>query len=580
MPGSERGSDRASITNLIDGRGQASEGTPANTQNPSPEDRRTQTENVEDEKGDVKPSGNEPSGPETSPPDAAASTSTTENTPVSSSSPRISEKTEKTVPAWMREPEEVQNRYDRYVPRVDSRRRGDGRVAEVRQDPRYAKYLRQDQEERRIRRPDDEDEADHKRRRPDVATQFDDRRQGTRKSHGGRAGPAESEENGDEAGGDEEEETRTNEEPVEAQPYSRLATSVQSTQHYHTFQSHIANKENKDINSIVRSHYNQRTIQSKMQGSRTKSPIYKLRNFNNAVKYMLLGNYVRKNPNPGLPTVILDMCCGKGGDLNKAEFVGADQYVGIDISDASVKEAFHRYRRNKARFIPRDGGRAGQRDSRKYNFEACFATGDCFQQSIPEILEPNFPGIVNGLFPVDCVLIQFSMHYSFESEERVRTMLNNVSKSLRPGGTFVGTIPSSDFIRDKIVNKDFVPGTSNKFGNELYSVTFERPPPSDGIFRPPFGNKYDYFLKDAVDNVPEYVVPFEVFRLMCEEVGLTLRYKKNFIDIFNQEIPKYFHKLNRNLVDGMKRADGRYGAEGAEKEAVSFYLGFAFEKLG
>ena len=162
----------------------------------------------------------------------------------------------------------------------------------------------------------------------------------------------------------------------------------------------------------------------------------------------------------------------------------------------------------------------------------------------------------------------------------MRTMLNNVSKSLRPGGTFVGTIPSSDFIRDKIVNKDFLPGTNNKFGNELYSVTFDRTPPSDGIFRPPFGNKYDYFLKDAVDNVPEYVVPFEVFRLMCEEVGLTLRYKKNFIEIFNQEIPKYFHKLNRNLVDGMKRADGKYGAEGAEKEAVSFYLGFAFEKLG
>lgn len=580
MSGSEQGSEKASITSLIDSEGQRDEATSVSTQNQSPKTQITQTENVEVQNSDLKVTENKPKNTEMKPTDPNTNASTTENTPITTSNAQVSEKSEKTVPAWMREPEEAQNRYDRYVPRVDNRRRGDPRVAEVRQDPRYAKYLRQDQEERRIRRPDDEYEGDHKRRRPEMVTQFDDRRQGTRKNHPGQAGQLESEENGDEQQGDDEEETPGNEEPVEAQPYSRLATSVQSTQHYHTFQSHIANKENKDINSIVRSHYNQRTIQSKMQGSRTKSPIYKLRNFNNAVKYMLLGNHVRKNPNPGLPTVILDMCCGKGGDLNKAEFVGADQYVGIDISDASVKEAFHRYRRNKARFIPRDGGRAGQRDSRKYNFEACFATGDCFQQSIPEILEPNFPGIVNGLFPVDCVLIQFSMHYSFESEERVRTMLNNVSKSLRPGGTFVGTIPSSDFIRDKIVNKDFLPGTNNKFGNELYSVTFDRTPPSDGIFRPPFGNKYDYFLKDAVDNVPEYVVPFEVFRLMCEEVGLTLRYKKNFIEIFNQEIPKYFHKLNRNLVDGMKRADGKYGAEGAEKEAVSFYLGFAFEKLG
>lgn len=376
-------------------------------------------------------------------------------------------------------------------------------------------------------------------------------------------------------------------EPIEPQgdgePPVAAYTSVPSLggagqkSEYRPFQSSIAHKENKDINSIVRQHYNQRTFQLRMQGSRTRSPIYKMRNFNNAIKYMLLGNHVKRLL-PGAQLVLLDFCCGKGGDLNKCEFVHVDQYIGVDISDASVKEAYSRYSQNKARFIPQNPQAKRSRDSKRYNFEACFATGDLFTYSLPEILEPNFPGIMDGLFPVDCVSVQFSFHYAWETESKVRTVLTNITRSLRPGGTFIGTIPSSDFIREKIVNKEFY--EKNTFGNDLYHVRFENDPPEDGVFREPFGNRYDYFLKDAVDDVPEYVVPFEYFRSLCEDFGLILRYKKNFTDIFNQEIPKYFNKLNKNLVDGMKRADGKYGVEGAEKEAVAFYVGFVFEKLG
>ncbi|KAK6460474.1 putative RNA cap methyltransferase [Scheffersomyces coipomensis] len=369
-------------------------------------------------------------------------------------------------------------------------------------------------------------------------------------------------------------------------PYSNIEVANPSADHhrsknYQTFESHIRNRETGDINSIVRSHYNQRTAHSKHQGPRTNSPIYKLRNFNNAIKYMLIGNNVRRDKNDkGKLFTLLDLCCGKGGDLNKCEFVEIEQYIGIDISDMSVREAFTRYNQKRAKFKQLHG-----RDKNKYNFEACFATGDCFGQTIPEILEPNFPGIIDKTFPVDAVSIQFSLHYSFETEERVRTLITNISKSLRPGGTFIGTIPSSDFIRGKIQRKEYITeeGGSNekkKFGNSIYSVTFEKEPPADGVFRPPFGNKYTYNLIDAVDNVPEYVVPFETLRSICEDYGLELKYKKNFIDIFNEEIPNYFKKLNKNLIEGMKRSDGNYGAEGDEKEAVGFYLGFVFEKLG
>ena len=40
------------------------------------------------------------------------------------------------------------------------------------------------------------------------------------------------------------------------------------------------------------------------------------------------------------------MLC-KGGDLNKCQFIGIDQYIGIDIADLSVKEAFERYTKQR-----------------------------------------------------------------------------------------------------------------------------------------------------------------------------------------------------------------------------------------
>lgn len=478
---------------------------------------------------------------------------------------------EKEMPAWLAQEREAEqrNKYDKYGSRPSapaassSAKRGSER--ELESNDRYARYrtggsdTRGDADRRDARRIREETLSElrsNKRTRYDNNRNYDNRSYDNR-SYDNRAGYYGA--NG-------------NEESGAVASYSNLPITAGASE-YQTFHSNIRDRDNKDINDIVRDHYNQRTKVSKFQGSRVQSPIYKMRNFNNAIKYMLLGNFARTVTDSGKPKVMLDLCCGKGGDLNKCEFIGVDHYIGVDISDGSVKEAYSRYSKNRAHFklshrVP---------DSRKYTFEACFATGDCFSTPMPEILEPHFPGIIDNLFPVDCVSVQFSLHYSFETEEKARTLITNVSKSLRPGGVFVGTIPSSDFIKEKIVRKDFI--APRKFGNDLYQVTFERDPPEDGVFRPPFGNKYNYFLQDAVDNIPEYVVPFETLRSLCEDAGLTLKYRKSFIDMFNLEIPKYFSQLNRHLIDGMRRTDGKYGVEGLEKEAVNFYLAFAFEKL-
>ncbi|KAG7696181.1 hypothetical protein KL930_003208 [Ogataea haglerorum] len=307
------------------------------------------------------------------------------------------------------------------------------------------------------------------------------------------------------------------------------------------------NQEQKD--EIIRQKYNEQTHHAR-KSRRTESKIYKLRSFNNCIKYILIYKYARPGGN------VLDLGCGKGGDMAKWEAVQTRSYVGIDLSDLSIKEAVTRYKRSR------------------FHFQAVFATGDAFNVPVPQILK-DFRDQVDLQF--DTVSMQFCMHYAFDSELTVRNMLQNVARSLKVGGMFIGTIPSSDFIRWK-VNK-LGPG-ERKWGNSIYSVEFPSEPPKDAKFANPFGNVYNYYLVDAVDNVPEYVVPFETFRALCESYNLELRYKKNFFELFNKEIPNYFRQLPTPVVESLRREDGSYGVSGEDRDACSFYLAFAFEKVG
>lgn len=50
--------------------------------------------------------------------------------------------------------------------------------------------------------------------------------------------------------------------------------------------------------------------------------------------------------------------------------------------------------------------------------------------------------LTNRLF--DCVTMQFCMHYAFQSVSKARMMLENVTRYLKKGGTFLGTIPDSE----------------------------------------------------------------------------------------------------------------------------------------
>ncbi|KIM48844.1 hypothetical protein M413DRAFT_87992 [Hebeloma cylindrosporum] len=309
---------------------------------------------------------------------------------------------------------------------------------------------------------------------------------------------------------------------------------------------------------VVVEHYNSRPDVGVVQ--RLESPIIGLKNFNNWVKSVLITRFghpaLAKSAVTGPPGSrmriargkVLDLGCGKGGDMTKWSKANVKELFGADIAEVSITQARNRWE--------------GLRGAR---FDATFAALDCYTQPVSKAFPP-----AKLAQPFDVVSMQFCMHYAFETLQKARCMLDNVSRYLRPGGVFIGTIPNADLLME---NLDNIPPNAEElsFGNSVYRITFENRE------HPVFGQKYWFFLQDAVENVPEYVVRWDNFVQMASEYGLSPIYKEEFHQVFeeHQEHPEFKPLLERmKVVD----SDGASAMDEDQWEAANIYIAFAFEK--
>lgn len=104
--------------------------------------------------------------------------------------------------------------------------------------------------------------------------------------------------------------------------------------------------------------------------ARQDSPIIGLKSFNNWIKTVLIAKFARREDDVGPKVKVLDLGCGKGGDLQKWAKAGTDELVGIgasckpslpavggltyrcppDIAEVSVEQARSRWQSLRTRF--------------------------------------------------------------------------------------------------------------------------------------------------------------------------------------------------------------------------------------
>ncbi|KAH8923283.1 hypothetical protein BT69DRAFT_1319643 [Atractiella rhizophila] len=280
--------------------------------------------------------------------------------------------------------------------------------------------------------------------------------------------------------------------------------------------------------SEVMKHYDSRPELGR--GARNFSPIIGLKNYNNWVKSVLINKFCTGVGKPRKGVRVLEMGCGKGGDLLKWQKTGSEKMVGADLASVSVEQARNRWLKMNP---PK--------------FHADFFALDCFS-------EPIAPLLKEGNASFDTVSMQFCMHYAFESEAKVRMMLTNVTSNLESGGVFLGTVPDDRKILAHIRDEN---GRERRgpvrYGNDVYTISFEEAEAPRETY--PYGHKYYFFLQDAVEEVPEFVVYWEQFEQLAASFGLKLLYRVNFSEVWKAEkgVPE-FRRLAINMKVLMRDA--------------------------
>lgn len=326
----------------------------------------------------------------------------------------------------------------------------------------------------------------------------------------------------------------------------------------------------------VAAHYNE--MQEVGLEKRSQSRIFYLRNFNNWTKSVLIGEFIDRVRRKKSDITVLDLGCGKGGDLLKWKKGRIKKLVCTDIADISVQQCKQRYEDMKARC--------------RYNeriFDAEFIQAD----STKDLLSSKYNDPDTRFDICSC---QFVYHYSFETYEQADMMLKNACGNLSPGGYFIGTTPNSFELVKRLEASE-----TNSFGNDVYSVKFEK----KGEY-PLFGCKYDFHLEEVVD-VPEFLVYFPLLEEMAKKHGMKLVYKMTFREFYEEKIKNYEHKMLLKRMQALepyspsddsrlvsdKPDDYEHAKEfikdskaklplgtlsKSEWEATSIYLVFAFEK--
>lgn len=292
----------------------------------------------------------------------------------------------------------------------------------------------------------------------------------------------------------------------------------------------------------VAAHYNERRNEGR-QG-RKRSRIYHMRQFNNWLKSVLIKLHTR----PGYS--VLDLCCGKGGDLQKWVAVSCTEYVACDVADVSVRTAAERYNSLK-----------------DATFRPSLLVGDCFSVSLTRFLPPE------TMF--DVVSCQFAIHYAFESEERARTLLRNVTDRLKPGGFFIGTTVDSNVLVRKLRAVDDVAIATQVFSVKL-DDRFSNKQFKKGS---PYGFRYFFTLDQNVEDCPEFLVHFPSFEKLALEYDLELVMHCNFHDFYT-EFASEKHPEFQELFFTMKVVDENGTMSYDEWDAIYLYTAFAFRKRG
>lgn len=364
--------------------------------------------------------------------------------------------------------------------------------------------------------------------------------------------------------------------------------------------------------------------------TRAASRIFHMRAFNGWVKATQIAEL---NPNPTKgpkPLRILDLACGKGGDLTKWTIHrrGIGNYVGLDVARQSLVDAAIRARKMQHKlplctFTCADLGAdvPGRMKSKRHTQMQRLLTwslqGEKSKDSDPVFVERRGGGIgLDDTF--DVVSVQFAIHYMMQTRQRARRFFRTVSELLDVGGNLIATTIDARVVLERMLHmgldlhSKITSPVVIEAGAGACKITFEphmvekmlrytgnlsndtdevkrliTENPKGGPDEELFGLEYTFTLVEGSDheagfgdavNLPEWLIPIPVLQALAIEAGLELEYAQNFHEFYDHRKDPSIYSTSHSSMYNMKVLN-RNGSISADEWDISrLYCALKFRK--
>ena len=278
--------------------------------------------------------------------------------------------------------------------------------------------------------------------------------------------------------------------------------------------------------------------------------------FHNWIKSNIIYTYMMHTYNDGVRAKVLDLGCGRGGDIQKFYYTEVELYVGIDPDyDALVDSsdgAIARYKNLKKThdrfppmfFVQSNAGLYLQYDEQvkglgkmntdmKNNFEKFF----------------TWDGKRTMFDRANC---QFVIHYLFSDENTWSNYCENLNMYLREGGYFLITTFDANKIKQKLANTDRYAEYYNDNGEK--KILFDIVKKYDDNSKEMFGNAIDvhmgWLFDEGVYRTEYLVYPEFLIKSLKEKCGMELVETYGFDEFFNDG--REFLKLSSEIEESIR----------------------------
>ena len=245
----------------------------------------------------------------------------------------------------------------------------------------------------------------------------------------------------------------------------------------------------------------------------------KIREIHNSIKNDIINDAYSHIPYTlnVLPTSILDIACGRGGDMHKFYHANFKRVICVDNHIPSLEIAKKRYT-------------------------------DCYNNKsfrIEFISHDLKLSVLNIQEPVDVIVMNFALNYFFESENTLKMLLKTVSTCLKDGGYFIGIALDGDRVKKSPRN------------DEIYTVvpenTFNENGPYNCAYRFLFNHKNennDYFAFRG--DMIEYLISLDEL----DSVAKTFDLERVYHTYLDTDVPvlkmdvvfKYIYKTHTKMI--------------------------------